>query len=386
MITAYGSEKVALASLRAGATDYFLKPFEIDELRIVARRAIERGRMMRQLTMLREQLASHRPFERLVGSSRAMGEVTRLIKQVSPTDATVMILGESGTGKELVAEAVHRSSERRDGPLVKLNCAAIPETLLESELFGHERGAFTGAVAEKIGKFELADGGTIFLDEIGEMPLNLQANLLRVLQEREIERVGGTKTISVDVRLVAASNRDLQAEVRAGRFREDLFFRLNVVPVRVPPLRERPEDIPLLIEHFLQVYSQQFQKEVIEMTPEALAWCETYPWPGNVRELENVIQRGLLIATDRVFGVSCLPQAQASTANALSHLVDPALLTDFSTTLSEKIEQVTEEIEATVIRAALAKVEGKRQEAASLLGISRKSLFNKMMKYHLFVE
>jgi DNA-binding NtrC family response regulator len=381
MITAYGSEKIALSAMRAGAYDYFLKPFGIDELRIVVRRALERSRLMRQVTVLRERLTDHRPYDRIVGASAGMKDVFQLIEQVAPTDATALILAESGTGKELVAEAIHRASDRREKPLVKVNCAAIPEALLESELFGHEKGAFTGAVAQKMGKFELADGGTVFLDEIGEMPLGLQSKLLRVLQEREIERVGGMKTIGIDVRLIAASNRDLEAAAHAGRFRQDLFFRLNVVPIHIPPLRERPEDIPLLAEHFLQVYSQRFQKEVIELSPQALAWCEAYPWPGNVREIENVIQRGVLLATGPTLDVDCLPQTSAQPISPLGALVDPTLLTDFDVPLAKKIDAVIEAIEAAVIRAALAETEGKRQEAAKRLGISRKSLFNKMGKY-----
>lgn len=384
MITAFGSEQLALEATRAGAYDYFRKPFEVEELRTVVRRAIERSRLMRQLTVLREALAGHRPFDRIVGQSAAMREMYRLIEQVAPSDATVLILGESGTGKELVAGAIHRASPRRDQPLVKVNCAAIPEALLESELFGHERGAFTGAVAQRMGKFELADRGTIFLDEIAELPLGLQAKLLRALQEREIERVGGMRTIGVDVRLLAATNRDLEAEVRAGRFREDLYFRLNVVPVRIPPLRERAEDIPLLAEHFMQFYSQKCQKPVQEITPQALAWCQAYPWPGNVRELENVIQRGVLLATGTALGVETLPQGPSAPANPLTGLLDPSLVSDFSVPLAKKIDDVSSVIEAAVIRAALAQSGGKRQEAADLLGISRKSLFNKMLRHGLF--
>jgi two-component system response regulator HydG len=384
MITAYGNETVALEALRSGAYDYFHKPFEIDELRVVVRRALERARLMRQVTVLREQLAAHRPFDRIVGSSPAMQSMIHLIEQVAPTDATVLVLGQSGTGKELVAEALHRASARRDAPLVKVNCAAIPEALLESELFGHERGAFTGAVSQRMGKFELADGGTIFLDEVAELPHGLQAKLLRALQEREIERVGGSRTIGVDVRLVAATNRDLEAEVRAGRFRDDLYFRLHVVPIQIPPLRERPDDIPLLAEHFLQIYGQKYQKQVYELTPQALAWCRAYPWPGNVRELENVIQRGVLLAQGATLGLEALPQGASTPSNPLAGLLDPSLLTEFGVPLAKKLEAVTETIEAAVIRAALAEAAGKRQEAANLLGISRKSLFNKMLKYGLF--
>jgi two-component system response regulator HydG len=256
---------------------------------------------------------------------------------------------------------------------------------LESELFGHERGAFTGAVSQRMGKFELADRGTIFLDEIGEMPMALQSKLLRVIQEKEIERVGGSKTIGIDVRLVTASNRDLEAEAREGRFREDLFFRLNVVPICVPPLRERPEDIPLLAEHFLQVYGQRYQKQVVELSPEALSWCQAYPWPGNVRELENVIQRSLLLTEGTTIGIESLPLGDGvEGTRSPGGLVDPSIATDFSVPLSKKLDSVTEFIEEIVIRAALRETAGKRQDAAELLGISRKSLFNKMQKYDLF--
>ena len=389
MITAHGGRKTALEAVRLGAYDYFEKPFEMQELRVVVKRALERRALQLQIEALAEQLRSQRAFEHIVAQSPAMREVIDLVERVMVTDATALISGESGTGKELIAEAIHSNGPRTAHPLLKINCAAIPESLLESELFGHEKGSFTGAVQAKPGKFEVANKGTIFLDEIGEMPLALQVKILRVLQEREIERVGSTRPISVDVRIIAATNKNLVREVEAGRFREDLFFRLNVVPIHLPPLRQRREDIPLLLEHFLRVFNAKLNKQVQGFSPEAMDRLQDYSWPGNIREMENIVQRALILAPGPVLGPETLPP-EIREGGAAIRLAAPAELgiapDDFSVPMAAKIEQVADRLEALLIRSALKKTGGRRQETADLLGISRKSLHNKMLRYDLFED
>ncbi len=393
MITAYGSSDIALKAMKEGAYDYFTKPVNLDELRLVVRRAAEKSEMRRQLKFLEHQLREKLSFDRLVGQSAQMQRVFELIRKVVTSDVTVLITGESGTGKELVAQAIHYHSERRNKPFVSVNCAAIPETLLESELFGHERGAFTGAVGTKLGQFEIANGGTIFLDEIGDMSLALQSKLLRVLQEREIVRVGGTKPIRVDIRVIAATNRDLSELVAQRAFREDLFYRLNVMPIALPPLRERKGDLPLLVHHFLGVYNPRLNKNITGVTPKAMELLECYWWPGNVRELENVIQRAMILANGAFITEEDLPEniQQAGSRSAKLQMglgaesrEMQALLEDFSIPLQAKVERMTEELEKEIIIAALKKANFRRQETADLLGISRKSLHNKMVKYNLF--
>ena len=309
VMTAHGTRDSALDAVRRGAYDYFTKPFSLDEMEIVVRRALERRRLQAELDRLSEQIASGRRRGRLLGSSGVMEEVFTLIDRVGPTDSTVLILGESGTGKELIAEAVHEQSTRRRKPFVKLNCAAIPETLLESELFGHEKGAFTGALSRKPGKFEQADGGTLLLDEIGDMTLSTQAKILRALQERELQRVGGTQTISVDVRILASTNKDLEKGVRDGTFRDDLYFRLNVVTINVPPLRDRREEIPELADHFLAEANMRLNRGIQRLAPDTLAALMEYGWPGNVRELRNVIERAAVVNDGDVLLLSSLPAA-----------------------------------------------------------------------------
>lgn len=396
MITAFGSQDVAMRAIREGAYDYFTKPFNLDELRLVVRRAVEKNALRRQLTALEHQLRDRLSFDRLIGQSAPMQRVFDLVRKVVTSDVTVLITGESGTGKELVAQAIHYHSARRAKPFVSVNCAAIPENLLESELFGHERGAFTGAVGTKLGQIEIANGGTVFLDEIGDMSLALQAKLLRVLQEREIVRVGGTKPIRVDIRVIAATNRDLTQLVKEKKFREDLYFRLNVVPIALPPLRERTGDIPLLVDHFIRVYNPRLNKAITGVEPAALEMMERYAWPGNVRELENTIQRAMILATGSTITVEDLPAAIREGGHGregsnvwLEPLANDsakmrALIEDFSLPLQEKIERLTEELEKKLIVAALKKANFRRQETADLLGISRKSLHNKMVKYNLF--
>ncbi len=296
MITAYGSEKVAVQAMKLGAADYLPKPFDNDELRVVIKRVVETVRLRRDHRRLLEQVHGVFGFEHIVGTSPAMRRLFETVDKIADTDVTVLIRGASGTGKELVANALHYRSPRRTKPMIKMNCAALSRELVESELFGHERGAFTGAIARREGKFEAADGGTLFLDEVGDMPLETQAKLLRAIQEKEFERVGGNSPIQVDVRLLAATNQDLEEAVRTGRFREDLYYRLRVIELAIPPLDERREDIPLLVEHFLKDAAQRFQRDVKPLTGEALRACVAHAWKGNVRELRSAVEQALLLA------------------------------------------------------------------------------------------
>src|SRR5262250_201125 len=296
MITAYGSEKIAVQAMKLGAVDYLPKPFDNDEVRVVVRRVMDTVQLKRDHRRLLEQVQGDFGFEQIVGRSPAMRRVFDTIAKVADADVTVLIRGESGTGKELVANALHYRSPRRAKPLIKMNCAALSRELVESELFGHEKGAFTGAIARREGKFEAADGGTLFLDEVGDMPLETQAKLLRAIQEKEFERVGGNLPIRVDVRLIAATNQDLEAGVKAGRFREDLYYRLRVVELVIPPLAERREDIPLLIDHFLKDAAKRFGRDVKPLTGDALRACLLHQWKGNVRELRSAVEQALLLA------------------------------------------------------------------------------------------
>lgn len=380
MITAYGNSKIAMQAVREGAYDYFNKPFDVNEIRIVIKRALERHRLQNQIERLETQLLQEYRFDRIIGTSPKIQEVFALINKVTTNDVTVLIGGESGTGKELVAQAIHYHSYRSKKPFVKVSCVAIPETLLESEMFGHERGAFTGAHQTKLGKFELAQAGTLFLDEIGDMPLSLQVKLLRVIQERELERIGGTKTIKMDIRLIASTNRNLAEAVKAQTFREDLYFRINVLPIYLPPLRERVDDIPLLVQHFIKYYNQKIGKNVKKVSDEVMKIFMDYPWPGNVRELENVIQRAIILSTGDAITPDILPPNLhvVPLIPELSHITE-----DFSLPMLERIQIITDKIEERMIRAALVKANLRRQETADLLGISRKSLHNKMQKHDL---
>jgi DNA-binding NtrC family response regulator len=385
MITAHGSKDIAIEAIRKGAYDYFTKPFGINEMRVVVRRALEKGHLQDELRQLRETVEKRRGFYNVVGNSKGMREVFNIAETVFENDVTVLITGESGSGKELIAEAIHYhyNSPRRAKPFVKLNCVAIPETLLESELFGYEKGAFTGATRQKLGKFELANHGTLLLDEIGDMSLATQAKLLRVLQEREVERVGGVKPISVDVRIIASTNQDLSQLVREKRFREDLYFRLNVLPIHIPPLRERGEDIPLLVDHFVSLSKTKFHKDIEGFSEDAMDLLVNYSWPGNVRELENVVQRAIILAKDRVIHEwNLAPEIRRQRKEASLEM--EKLETDIP--LNEKVEMIVAEVEKKLINEALDKVEWKREEAASLLGISLKTLYNKMNKYGLLEQ
>ncbi len=380
IVTAHGSESVALEALRKGAYDYFSKPFEIDEMRIVIRRALEKARLQQEVRELRERVEGKKGLQNIVGKSKALQGVFEVIQTVVDNDVTVLITGESGTGKELIAEAIHYNSPRRASPLVKLSCVAIPETLLESELFGYEKGAFTGATKRKLGKFELADGGTLFLDEIGDMSLATQSKLLRVLQDKEFDRVGGVEPVRVDVRIVAATHRDLTQSVRDGKFREDLFFRLNVIPIRIPPLRERREDIPLLIEHFLRIFQARYHKKIDRISEGATDRMVNYAWPGNVRELENVLQRAVVLSRDSVIQEWDLPsEIQGQKGEAFPrtfHLDDER-------SLGEQMKRLIIDVEKRLILEALDRAKGKREEAARLLNLSIKTLYNKMKRYGL---
>jgi len=374
LMTAFGSKKIAMETMEKGAYDYFTKPFDLNEMRIVIKRAVERCRLQEEVRRLHRHLGGEPST--ILGESAAMRKVFDLIQKVADSDVTVLITGESGTGKELVARAIHQKSPRRSRPFLTVNCASIPENLLEAELFGHEKGSFTGAHQQRLGKFELAHEGTLFLDEIGEMPSGMQAKILRVLQEREIERIGGVKPIPVDLRIIAATNQDLADAVKTGRFREDLLFRLNVVNIHLPPLRERLEDIPLLAQAFLKQYAQKFTRRVGRIGEQAKTWLLRQPWPGNVRELENVIQRSVVLAEADVLELDDLQDAAQSPVETPSEPMGAGRLRDH-------VERVSADIEKKLIEKALADENDQRSAAARRLGISRKHLYNKMKKYGL---
>jgi two-component system response regulator AtoC len=372
VMSAYADHDVALDAIRAGAFDYIAKPFRNDELVFTVRKALEHRRLRRENESLRLAARGAEGFAGIIARSPAMTRVFATIRKVADYRSTVLLSGESGTGKEMVARALHTESSRRDGPFVAVNCGAIPEPLLESELFGHVRGAFTDASRDKRGLFEEANGGTLFLDEIGDMPLSLQVKLLRVLQEGEIRRVGDSKSRPIDVRVVAASLHELEELVRAGRFREDLFYRLNVLPLRLPPLRERPEDIPLLIEHFLQRYNDLIGTRVHGVSPQAMERLTAYAWPGNVRELENVIERALVLADTDIIGVETLPDALRAPVSPLR-----AVLADDDLS----VKRATRAIEIILIARALKKTGGNRTRAAELLELSHRALLYKIKEY-----
>jgi two-component system NtrC family response regulator len=377
IMTAYGTVEKAVTAMRKGAFDYILKPFKNEEILLTIARALEHRHLMLKNRLLERELEKKFGFPNIVGESRAMQEILALVKRVAQSRATVLITGESGTGKELIARAIHQSSARAAKSFISVNCAALTETLLESELFGHERGAFTHAVAMRKGRFELADGGTLFMDEVAEMSQALQVKLLRVLQEMEFERVGGTRTIKVDVRVVAASNKDLKEEVEAGRFREDLFYRLNVVHLHLPPLRQRQEDVPLLAAHFINKYAQENIRGKIRLVPEALKLLIQYAWPGNVRELENVMERAVILCAGNVIAPQDLP-AELAPAPTESKL-DIDRFIPLSTPLPEALDSIEEQM----IRRALEKSGQIQVRAAEILGITKSLLQYKLKKYHL---
>ncbi len=374
MMTAYGSSTLAIQATQLGAYDYITKPFDLDEVLITIDRLIERQRLTSELQNLRARV--DRPRERIIGESAAMQTIYKMIGRVAGTDATVLITGESGSGKELVAEAIHTNSTYRHGQLVKVNCAAMPETLLESELFGHEKGSFTGAVATYKGRFERAHKGSIFLDEIGEMSLNIQRKFLRVLQEREIERVGGSVTIPVDARVIAATNRRLEDEVAAGRFRQDLYYRLNVVTIYVPPLRERKEDIPLLTEHFLEKHRYTDDSPPARISSEAIQVLQGYDWPGNVRELENTLRRAVVLAQGEVV---------TSHQIVFSGRTERGKIVDIAARVREhnSLRSIVAEVEKLTIMEALEQYSGDRTRTAHSLSLELPQLYSMMRDYGL---
>jgi two-component system response regulator AtoC/two-component system nitrogen regulation response regulator NtrX len=377
MVTAYGSEKIAVQAMKLGAVDYVPKPFDNDELRAVVRRVVEHVTLRREHRRLLAEVQGTYGFERIVGQAPSMRRVYEVIDKVADTAVTVLIRGESGTGKELVASALHYRSPRRHRPLVAMNCAALSRELVESELFGHERGAFTGAVARREGKFEAADGGTLFLDEVGDMPLETQAKLLRAIQERAFERVGGNGTITVDVRLIAATNQDLEAAVAAGRFREDLYYRLKVIEVVLPPLRERREDIPLLVDRFLKDAAERFQRPVRPLTGAALRACVAHDWKGNVRELKSAVEQALLLAPGDELTPADLFGTAPQGAGAALPQEDAATLPGSGSFRAAK-EQAVATFERDFLLQALRRHGGNITKAAEEIGMYRQNLQQKM--------
>jgi two-component system NtrC family response regulator len=376
MMTAYGTVEKAVEAMKKGAFDYILKPFKNEELLLTIRKALDLRHLLTENRRLKQDLEQRYRFENIVGNSKSMQSIFAMVEKVAQTRATVLISGESGTGKELIARAVHHRSPRSGGPFISVNCGALTETLLESELFGHEKGAFTNALAMRKGRFELAEGGTLFLDEVAEMSPALQVKLLRVLQEMEFERVGGNKTIRVDVRVVAASNRELKTEVEAGNFREDLFYRLNVVFMHMPPLRQRSEDIPLLVTHFMNKYAEANHKEGVRLEPEVMKILLRYPWPGNVRELENVIERAVILCSNNTITAADLPPnvAEAPETEFNIDLLVPAHV---------PLPEALEKIEEMMIRRALNQSGYVQVRAAEFLGITKSLLQYKLKKYQI---
>jgi DNA-binding NtrC family response regulator len=368
VMTAYGTVETAVEAMKAGASDYVLKPFSLEEIKLVVRKELDVRHLRQENRSLREALGQRYQFKNIIAHSAKMQEVLATVERVAPTNSTVLLGGESGVGKDLIARAIHEHSRRASGPFVKINTTAIPENLLESELFGYEKGAFTGAVTSKPGKFELADKGTIFLDEIGDVPPAVQVKLLRVLQEREFERLGGTKTLKVDVRLVAATNRDLRAALEEGAFREDLYYRLNVVPISIPPLREHKEDIPYLAEHFLARFVAESGKPIRGITPAAMRKLMEFHWPGNVRELENIIERAVALARGDTIDAADIHldlSPPPATAGSVPFLPEGMTL---------------EQYEDELIREALRRARGNKSQAARLLGLSRNALRYRLSK------
>ena len=376
MMTAFGTVEKAVEAMKKGAFDYISKPFDNESLKKTVATALKMWRVIKENRFLSQELKDKFGPSDLIGNSPAIQQVRDLIQKVAVTKATVLVTGESGTGKELVARAIHAQSPRRDKPLISVNCSALAETLLESELFGHERGSFTGATSQRKGRFEIADGGTLFLDEVGEMAPSVQVTLLRVLQNREFERVGGNKTIKVDVRLIAASNRDLKEEIPRGTFREDLYYRLNVVHIEVPPLRDRRDDLPILTRYFLERFSKELNKETPTLSPEAMTVIMDYHWPGNIRELENLLERAVILASGSLIHADDLPihpKGQTSQDWSADQVIPPGL----------KLNEVLEMVEKKMILNALAKTGHVQSHAAELLGIARNLLFYKIKKFKL---
>ncbi|MCL5270070.1 MAG: sigma-54 dependent transcriptional regulator [bacterium] len=377
--TGYGSIESAVEALRLGAYDYITKPFHLDEIKIMVHKAREYQSLQHENQHLRRELRRATKLDSIVGASPGVGALKRMIQTVADSDSTILILGESGTGKELVARAIHYNSSRANKPLIPVNCGAIPEDLLESELFGHVRGAFTGATMNRIGRFQMADGGTIFLDEIGDMSPKLQVKLLRVLQEQTFEMVGSTETVRVNVRIITATNRDLEKDVAEGRFREDLFYRLNVIPITIPPLRSRRDDIPILVAHFVDQFNRLKGRRITRFTDAALRVLQSYDWPGNVRELENLVERMAILNTEGEIDVAQLPEKFSGLAPAPM----PVTVSPDSLDIPDEgidFNALVDEFETQLINKALEKAGGIKNKAAALLNIKRTTLVEKLKK------
>jgi DNA-binding NtrC family response regulator len=379
MITATRTVRTAVEAMKLGAYDYVTKPFDVDELRLIVNRALSNQALQKEVRYLRERIDERYDFGRMIGKGKGMKHIFHLIEQIAPSRATVLVLGESGTGKELVSRAIHHQSPRKNFPFITINCAAIPETLMESELFGHEKGAFTNAFEKKLGRCEVAHQGTLFLDEIAELSLATQAKILRFLEEKEFNRVGSSKTIKVDVRLITATNKDLTQQIKKGEFREDLYYRINVVPIVIPPLRDRREDIPLLIEHFIKKINEDNGKKVKGVSEEVLAWMTQYDWPGNVRELENLIERMVALTPNEYIQPRELPFSSLNTPKA-NGLKESILQGNVSLLKAE------EEFERELISDALKRANNVQSQAAELLGISRRILKYKIDKLGIFQD
>lgn len=377
MMTAYGSVRTAVEAMQIGAYDYLTKPVSAEELRLVVRRVFEKQNLIIENRALRKELEERFSFDNIIGKSHRIQQVYDLIMQVADTDATVLITGETGTGKELVAHAIHHNSDRKDCPFVVMNCSALPETLLETELFGHEEGAFTGATRQRTGKFEYAHKGTVFFDEMSNLPLAMQTKLLRLLQEKSFERIGGNQTIKVDVRIIAATNKDLNKLSEEGSFRKDLYYRLNVIPIQLPPLRERREDIPLLVKHFIEKYNKAFKKDIKSISQNALNIIMSYHWPGNVRELENLVERAVIMVRGHIIDEGdILAPIQEQQRGELKEMFD-GRITDNS------LENFLAHCEKTYITKLLKRNKGRIYSSAKISGIDAKTLYRRMKKYNI---
>ena len=374
IVTAYGSEKIAVEAMKKGAYDYVAKPYEIDELRIIAKNAFEKISLQEENARLRLEIGRLEGLGEIIGQSEAIKEVFDRIEKVGTTDVTVLIEGESGSGKELVARELHKRSKRRNEPLIIMNCAAVPETLIESELFGHEKGAFTGAAERRSGKFELANKGTIFLDEIGDMSVSTQSKLLRVLQEQKFERLGGAETLAVDVRIISATHRDLEEEIEEGRFREDLYYRIKVVNIKIPPLRHRKEDIPLLVNRFIQYFSEEHQKRIVSISNEAMKILISYNWPGNVRQLKNVIESALVLANNEILDTTDLPEEIKHPENNAMTLKN----VDYNLSFRDAKKLLIENFERDFIKKKLEEFSGNISRTAEALDMHRQNLQQKI--------
>jgi DNA-binding NtrC family response regulator len=385
VMTAYGSIQDAVTAMREGATDFLAKPVDPDHLLLMVERAIAQRRMMAEYILLKEEMAERRGAPRIIGEDAKLRHVLQQLHRAAATDATVLLEGESGTGKELFARGLHALSPRADAPFVAINCAAIPDTLLETELFGHEKGAFTGAVARKAGRFELAHRGTLFLDEIGDLPLALQAKILRALEEKRFERVGGTQSLHVDVRVVAATNRNLKQRVAERQFREDLFFRLSVFPIQIPPLRERSQDVVILARHFVDRFCRDLNKRPLTLSTAALDELNTYSWPGNVRELQNCIERAVILCDGDTIQPRHLNLSFRQPVTA-TPVLSPWEEIDLSGTMTDALRRITGEVERRKLESALSEAAGNKQRAAEALQISYKTMLQKLREYGIAEE